>query len=452
MSTRDRKRPPVLLTVFVILAVVIAIIVLQAARAGLSIGELVGSWFGGNEGLPAEMAPVAGGAWGPDALSLFEARPFTGGPFAAEKPLIAHVRVTDLDGDGANDVLVCDVLAARVTCLRGHGDGTFVETAIGDSIGAPVHAEPCDLDRDGDVDVLVASMGVMLPNNDRLGSVITLENDGRGAFRTRTLARDIARVTDVQAGDLDGDSDLDLAVGQFGYDQGEIRWMENRGGWSFESHPLLNLAGTIHSPIGDMDGDGDLDIVALVSQEWEEVHVFENDGRGTFTGHLVFGAATDDYCSSGITLGDFDGDRDLDVLYANGDAFVATDYRPLPNHGVQWLENEGGLKFTFHRIASYPGAYGPTGADIDGDGDLDGVVVSCFNDWSKPTARSLAWLENTGGTFTPRALAARPTHLVTLAAGDLDGDGRVDLVTGGMALYPPFEGIERLTVWLQRRP
>jgi hypothetical protein len=35
-------------------------------------------------------------------------------------------------------------------------------------------------------------------------------------------------------------------------------------------------------------------------------------------------------------------------------------------------------------------------------------------------------------------------------AGDLDGDGRPEIVTGGMALYPPFERIQRLTVW--RRP
>ena len=66
----------------------------------------------------------------------------------------------------------------------------------------------------------------------------------------------MARVTDIQPGDFDGDGDVDLAVGQFGYDQGEIRWMENQGELRFESHQLLSLPGTIHVPVADMDGDG----------------------------------------------------------------------------------------------------------------------------------------------------------------------------------------------------
>jgi hypothetical protein len=382
----------------------------------------------------------------------FTPRALGGTSGSVAKPIVAHVRIADLDRDGVQDILACDVLAGRVIWARGQGGGAFVETSVSEAIEAPVHVEAVDLDRDGDLDLLVAAMGILLPNNEPLGRVIVLENDGRQRFRTRVLAEHVARVTDVQAGDLDGDGDLDLAVGQFGYDQGEIRWMENRGGWRFASHRLLALSGTIHTPIADMDGDGDLDVVALVSQEWEEVDVFENDGHGRFTARRVFGAATEQYCSSGIAVGDLDGDADLDVLYTNGDAFVATDYRPLPNHGVQWLENRGGLKFAFHRIASFPGAYSPRIADVDGDGDADGIVVSAFNDWSSAEARSLAWIENRGhGELALHGLASAPTHLIAADAADLDGDGRVDLVTAGMALYAPFDRIERLTVWSSAR-
>ena len=155
---------------------------------------------------------------------------------------------------------------------------------------------------------------------------------------------------------LDGDGDLDLSVAQFGYDQGETRWMENVGGWRFESHVLQTLSGAINADIADVDGDGDLDIVSLVSQEWEEIYVFVNDGHGEFTPTRVFGASNEDFGSSWISLADLDRDGDVDVLYSNGDAF---DYAPPTGrnwNGVQWLENRGGVRFVYHRIGDFSGA------------------------------------------------------------------------------------------------
>ena len=58
-------------------------------------------------------------------------------------------------------------------------------------------------------------------------------------------------------------------------------WLENKGGWQFEMHTLLRLSGPINAVIADINGDGRPDIVALVSQEWEEIWAFVNDGRGT---------------------------------------------------------------------------------------------------------------------------------------------------------------------------
>jgi len=105
-------------------------------------------------------------------------------------------------------------------------------------------------------------------------------------------------------------------------------------------------------------------------------------------------------------------------------------------------------KFELHRIADLQGATSPESVDLDGDGDRDVLLVTANNDWDNPQASSLLWLDNDGRMqFTMRGLASAPTHLQTLAAGDLDGDGRPDAATGGMHISRPYDRIGRVTAW-----
>jgi hypothetical protein len=361
--------------------------------------------------------------------------------------MVAQVTIGDLDGDGLPDVVACIVHENRVVWLRQSPRGTFAEVTLAE-VRAPAHAQAVDVDRDGDVDVLVAALGVLFPSNARIGAVIVLENQGGGRFATRVLAEGIARSADARAADLDGDGDLDVAVAGFGYDAGETLFLRNTGGWRFEPTVLENLSGPINVEPVDLDGDGDRDIVSIVSQEWEEVHAFVNDGKGRFTSRILWGSPNDDFGSSWLTAVDLDKDGDVDLLYSNGDAF---DYAPpsgRPWHGVQWLENRGNLEFRMHRIADFSGASSPQPADLDGDGDLDVVVVSAYNAWDDPAAQSLVWLENDGQMrFAMHDVASAPTHLVTVAAGDLTGDGLADLVTGGMHINRPYDRLSRITLW-----
>lgn len=370
-------------------------------------------------------------------------RPYGELPSLTDRPTIAHVNIVDLDQDGVLDVLVCDVLGRRVSWIKGG-----LEQDLLSGVAAPVHAEAVDFDMDGDVDVLVAVMGTILPSDAHTGEVIILENDGNEKFIKHVLAKGIQRVTDVQAGDLDGDGDLDLSVAQFGYTQGQVQWFQNDGDWKFTQHQLINKSGAIHAPIADIDNDGDLDVLALLSQEWETVYGFLNDGSGNFTQTILHDVADADFSSSGMTVADLDQDGDEDIIWTNGDAFVAVDYRPLPTHGVQWLENRGDIEFVYHRIGQLDGAYGPSVADMDRDGDLDIVTVAEFAHWDEPGTASVVWWEQgDGGSFTRHNLATLPTHLVTCDVGDLDGDGLPDIVVGGMALYPPFDGTTRVSLW-----
>lgn len=383
-------------------------------------------------------------------LARFTPEPI-GAPWEG-KPWISHVAIVDLDRDGLPDVLVCDDKANAVSWIRQAPRGKFEETTLASALAGVVHVEAVDIDGDGDLDLLVACMGEVFPNNDKIGSVVILENDGRQHFTKHVIVDQVARVTDVRAGDFNGDGKLDLAVGQFGYDQGEIRWMENLGGWQFKSHNLLNLSGTINVLVADFNGDGSPDIVALVSQQWEEIYLFENDGRGGFTNKIIFGSTNEDYGSSGISLCDLNRDGKPDVLYTNGDGFAYADPGQRPWHGVQWLENRGNGFFKFHRIDNLAGAYSPVGIDLDGDGDMDIVATSGFNDWNKPKAVALVAFINDGAmNFTQHVLAYAPTQLIACAAADLDGAGRPAIVTGGFYSYPPFDHMSRITLWRPKR-
>ena len=445
MAISRRTIASIVTLALILVGIPLLVVSYEARRSGRSVRDYLADLFETEE---VTLFPAA--ARGP-TIQFLEPSPI-GDPMSTI-PWITHLSIVDLDGDGLMDVVVCDAKLKQLSWIQQKPAGTYTEHRIGSPIAAPAHVTPSDIDLDGDLDLLVADMGMIVPSNDKIGSVVVLENTGNEQFSNRVLVERIARVTDVQPGDFDGDGDIDLAVGQFGYDDGEIRWMENKGNWEFESHNLLNVSGTIHTPVGDLDGDGDLDIAALVSQEWESVYVFENRGSGEFKTRRIYHSTNEDYGSSGMSLVDLDGDGDLDLLFTNGDAFDYIPPAPRPWHGVQWLENRGNLKFQFHRIGDLPGAFSATGADVDRDGDLDVVAVSAFNKWTDPSAQSMMWFENDGRQqFTAHDIVSSPTHLLVLDHGDLDGDGWVDFVSGGLYPYPPFNRMSRVMMWHNRWP
>lgn len=364
------------------------------------------------------------------------------------KPWVTHVLATDLDGDGRTDALVCDARLNQVSWLHRDNAGLWVETPLGEDIPAPVHTDVVDWDGDGDQDIWVASMGVIFPNNDRIGALVFLENQRGGPFVKRVLEEHIARVTDIRAADLNGDGQLDLAIAQFGYDQGEVRWLEQRSDGAFVSHPLIERSGAIHIEVADFNGDRFPDLAVNLAQQWEEVLLLENDGRGQFRQSTLFASTNEDFGSSGLFQADLNGDKRPDLILTNGDGFDYAEPGARPWHGVQWLENKGGGRFLTHRIGDLPGAYGASVADWNGDGRLDVFAVSGFNQWESPEAVSLVvFLQAEDGRFRRQTLARSPTHLLTTAVGDFLGDGRPALLTGGFHAYPPYDRMSRLMLW-----
>ncbi len=438
---------------FILAAIVLTLIVgipllllnYQANRSGMTRGEVINR-ITNKLGSDEEKSMASNVNHTGEKIDFLVSTPI--GQKFTESPLISHIQAVDLDGDGLLDVVNCDAKNNTVNWIRQFPAGVYTESVIATDLIAPAHVQAIDFDQDGDLDLMVGVLGMLFPNNDKIGSVAILENEGSSKFKKHIVVEKIARVSDVRAGDLDKDGDMDLAVAQFGYDDGETRWIENMGNWKFKSHILQNLSGPINVEIVDVDSDGDLDIVSLVSQEWEEIYCFINDGKGNFQPKLMWGSSNQDYGSSGISMCDLDKDGDMDILYTNGDAFDYIPPQGRPWHGVQWLENKGNLNFEFHRLCSFTGATNVRAADIDNDNDLDLFVVSEFNLWNSPDAYSLIWLENIGNMqFTKHEISKNLTHLLCCETGDFNNDGFIDLVTGSMHTYPPYDRMGRITLW-----
>ena len=364
-----------------------------------------------------------------------------------DRPILGHVAIVDLDQDHHPDLLVCDLGNSTVNWLH-RTNGVWQEDTLAKvPHPASVHLVPSSSGQSSNI--VVGCLGTLSPIDDLVGSVVLLVNDGAMHFTPVTLLQDISRVADVEPGDFDGDGNIDFVVASYGFiNQGEVGWLEHLPDGTYRYHLIIKKTGAINVLPIDLNGDGRLDFVALFSQEHEEISAFINDGKGGFQEHVIFKAATPSFGSSGIQLVDLDQDGDPDILYTNGDNMDLPTMIPRPFHGVQWLENKGNLNFVWHDIHRFYGAYCATAADLNGDGKLDIVVTSMFNDWKDPNRASLIWLENDGQQhFTPHTIACQPIHLISAAVGDIDEDGRNDIVACGMNIFPPFDRMTRLTLW-----
>ncbi|MEO2009067.1 MAG: FG-GAP-like repeat-containing protein [Pirellulaceae bacterium] len=361
--------------------------------------------------------------WKPDALNIAEA-------------MLAIMQKTGVKVDDPatkRSYQRLDLAAALRHVFAGAKQSSaiqFSEHLVADKYAYAYGIAAADLDRDGDLDLTSADYQ---PHN----MLYLFENDRRGNFKRHVIQQDDPeRLERHMVGDVDGDGDLDVVIVK--NLRGHLLWFENSGkptdGKLWRRHVITtDLPGAYDVALADFDKDGDLDVAASSWVLGNQFAWFENDGTPA-EGHWKKQMIEKDVAETRtMRAADFDGDGDMDLL---GTARKA--------HQVIWYENDrdtGSVVWKKHFIddKSLCPAHGNP-ADMDGDGDLDVVMALGF--YYRPGSANpdaslrrednqVVWYENDGkpaaGLWRKHVIGPKFDDAFEAVAGDLDGDGDVDV-------------------------